>query len=374
LHLLSEFRVIFIGVAYISGKAINKAESQVLKYSVINEQALPAIPAQFMSDEGFERITLEDSVSVEAAINQQQVDFVLELPADAQQKLAEGTQVVVTLHMNDAELNFVYDRANDLVVKVMEDYRNQALLELGVSEEKQAALLKPIRVEKQDVSEQRENWGEKIGGFLPYLLLFACLMGAIPVATDIAAGEKERGTLETLLLAPMPRNQLILGKFITVAIVGALSALLNVVSLFSWGLVLGQGMAAGAVADFMSQISVIDMTLIFLMLLPVVAIFSASLLSLSIYARSFKEAQSYMGILPLVVIMPVMLAMLPGIKLEDGWAWMPLTNVSLAMKELLKGTMDYWQLLSIFASSVLIAGALFAFCVYWFKQEKVLFR
>jgi sodium transport system permease protein len=79
---------------------------------------------------------------------------------------------------------------------------------------------------------------------------------------------------------------------------------------------------------------------------------------------------------PLVflVIVPVILALLPGVELKGGWAWVPLTNVALAMKELIKGTMDYFQLIAIFGSTVVIAGAVLAFCVYWFKQEKVLFR
>jgi sodium transport system permease protein len=110
------------------------------------------------------------------------------------------------------------------------------------------------------------------------------------------------------------------------------------------------------------------------MLVPVVAIFAAMLLSISIYARSFKEAQSYMGPLVIVVIIPAMLALLPGVELKGGWAWAPLVNVALAMKELVKGTMDYYQLIAIFGSTVIIAGALIAFCIYWFKQEKVLFR
>jgi sodium transport system permease protein len=137
---------------------------------------------------------------------------------------------------------------------------------------------------------------------------------------------------------------------------------------------LSQGLAIEFVAEVMAMIGIIDFVLIFLMLIPVVAIFAAVLLSLSIYARSFKEAQSYMGALVMVVVFPVLIAMMPGVKLEGGWIWVPLTNVALAMKELFKGTMDYFALFGIFTSTVAIAAALIAFCVYWFNKEKVLFR
>ena len=196
----------------------------------------------------------------------------------------------------------------------------------------------------------------------------------IPWGMSIGAGEKERGTLETLLISPIDRNKIVMGKFLTIAFAGTMTALLTVTSMVVWGLVLSQGMAIKFVADFMAQIAMHDFLLIFLMLVPVVAIFAAVLLSISIYAKSFKEAQSYMGPMSILVVVPIMLALLPGVELKGVWAWVPITNVSLALKELVKGTMDYYQLFAIFGSTVIIAGALCAFCVYWFNQEKVLFR
>lgn len=193
-------------------------------------------------------------------------------------------------------------------------------------------------------------------------------------AADLGAGEKERGTLETLLISPVERYKIVLGKFLTIGFAGVTTALLTVSSMAIWGLVLSQGMAIKFVMEFMGAISLLDFVLVFLMLIPVVAIFASLLLTLSIYARSFKEAQSYMGFLILIAIVPIIFALLPGVELKGGWAWVPLTNVALAVKELIKGTMDYFQLFAIFGSTALIAGAMIAFSVYWFNQEKVLFR
>ena len=190
----------------------------------------------------------------------------------------------------------------------------------------------------------------------------------------MGAGEKERGTLETLLISPMPRYKLVLGKFFTICFAGLVSALITVSSMAVWGIGLSQGIALTFVADIMSTIGWLDFVLIFLMLIPVVAIFASLLLSLSIYARSFKEAQTYISALMMVIIFPILIAMMPGVKLEGGWAWVPLTNVSLAMKELLKGTIDYVAMFGIFASTIIIAAALLGFSIYWFNKEKVLFR
>ena len=141
-----------------------------------------------------------------------------------------------------------------------------------------------------------------------------------------------------------------------------------------WGIVLSQGMAIKFVTDFMGAISALDFILIFLMLVPVVSIFSSVLLSLSVYARSFKEAQGYMAPLMFIVIVPIIMSLLPGVELKGGWAWVPLTNVSLAIKELVKGTMDYFQLIAIFVSTAAIAAGALGFSVFWFNKEKVLFR
>lgn len=133
-------------------------------------------------------------------------------------------------------------------------------------------------------------------------------------------------------------------------------------------------MAIELITEFMGAISAVDFLLMFAMLVPIVAIFAAVLLSMSIYAKSFKEAQGYMTPLVFIVIIPIILAMLPGIKLEGIYAWVPLMNVALAIKELIKGTMDYMALIPIFLSTTAIAGLLIAFCIYWFNREKVLFR
>lgn len=368
------FPLIFAIVGFVSKQAIDKAETQVLNYGLIGGQYAPEVVRELQDPDKFKLIEIQANADYTEIIRNDTVDFVLEIPANYSSNVLENGQAKVKLYFNDAGLNLVYRRVNEIVKSQSELFQQTAFADLGLDEAKQSALIEPIVLEKVNTADDRENWGEKIGGMLPYLLFIICLTGAMAPATDIGAGEKERGTLETLLISPIDRNKIVMGKFLTIAFAGTMTALITVVSMVIWGLVLSQGMAIKFVADFMAQIAMIDFFLIFLMLVPVVAIFSAVLLSISIYAKSFKEAQSYMGPMTILVIVPIMIALLPGVELKGAWAWVPVTNVSLAMKELVKGTMDYYQLFAIFGSTVIIAGALFAFCVYWFKQEKVLFR
>lgn len=368
------FPLIFGGMAYFTTQAFAKAENKVLKYGVVNSHYSAQISAEFSASELFEQVNIDANDDYAELIKNDRVDFVIVLPDNDGADILTSGQLAINLYLNDAGLNLIYNRVNSIIEKYAIQYQQAAFAHLNVSPDQQVALLKPIVLSKVSTADQRESWGEKIGGMLPYLLFILCFQGAMFPATDIAAGEKERGTLETLLISPIDRTKIVLGKFLTIACAGATTALITVLSMAIWGLVLSRGFAMQFVADFMSQIGVLDFVLMFLMLIPLVAIFASVLLSISIYARSFKEAQSYMGPLVIMVIIPVMVALLPGVELKGGWAWVPLTNVALAMKELVKGTMDYFQLIAIFGSTALIALLLLGFCVYWFKQEKVLFR
>ena len=369
------FPLIFGVAMFFMNSASEKAESKILKYAIVGEAYAPDIASEFASaTDKFLAVDTEGNTDYAQLIKDETLDFVLVIPPEFNEDVLATGQHKIKLILNDAGLNKVYGRVSEIVDVYSDTYQKQAFAQLGLNEVQQEALMAPVVIEKENVADDREVWGERIGGLLPYFIFILCLQGAMAPASDLGAGEKERGTLETLLISPMERYKLVLGKFLTICAAGIITALITVSSMAGWGIVLSQGMAIEFVVEIMSMIGIVDFILIFLMLVPVVAIFAAVLLSLSIFARSFKEAQSYMGSLIMVVIFPVLIAMMPGVELKGGWIWVPLTNVALAMKELFKGTMDYFALFGIFTSTAAIAVALIAFCVYWFNKEKVLFR
>lgn len=369
------FPLILGATIFFTSSAVDKAENKVLNYAIIGGEYSDEIRRGLGdSPEQFKEITLNAGDDYVSMIREGKLDFAIDVPETYSSDVLSSGQHAISLYFNDAGLNMVYKRVNSIIEPLAESYQAAAFDKLNLTEQQRKAVLDPVVIKRENVAEEREVWGERIGAMLPYFLFFLCLQGAMAPASDMGAGEKERGTLETLLISPMPRHELVLGKFFAIATTGIISALITVTSMAVWSLVISQGMAVKFVADLLSAIGIQDFILIFLMLVPVVAVFASLLLSLSIYARSFKEAQSYMGALVMLIIFPIMIAMMPGIELEGVWAWVPITNVSLAMKELIKGTMDYYALLGIFGSTVIIAGALLAFSIFWFNREKVLFR
>jgi sodium transport system permease protein len=372
------FPLIIGGTLYVGSNVVKGAVEKTRTYAIIGEQFSYEFVAKLKDVEQFALETLPSEVRTEeqiiAYVKEGNIDFVLEIPDNYSSKVLESGKITLKLYRNQAGLKVVENMLNKIVKDLSEQYQTTAFASLGLNEDQQIGVVTPIEVEEINVADERETQGETVGGFIPYLIFMLCLQGAMLPASDLGAGEKERGTLETLLITPIERNKIVLGKFFTIAFAGVTSALVTVLSIALWTAVLSKGEAGKILVKFMSSIDAIDFLLVFLMLIPVVAIFAAVLLTLSIYARSFKEAQGYMTPLVFVTIIPVIFAMLPGVELKGIWAWVPLTNVALAIKELVKGTMDYVQLFAIFGSTAVIAGGLLAFCIYWFKQEKVLFR
>jgi len=356
-------------------KAEIKAQTETLTFAIFGAEHLPDLANAFSEEEGFEEVNISTQEAIASAIEENKIKFGLVIPQTAREQIESGEQVAVQFYYNNASVTSkVKNRAGKVIRVFGERCRSKRLAGLGLdTPQEQKHLLNPITIEEHNTADMREVLGERVGGMLPYLFIIFCFMGALYPAIDLGAGEKERGTLETLLLAPIPRFQIVLGKFFVIFTTGVTAALL---CLTSFGFMLaskGQEIT-GELGEVIASVSVVDLVLIAAMLIPTAAMFAALLLSVSIYAKSFKEASAYCGPLNFLVIMPAFIAMLPIVKLDWYWAMVPITNISLAIKELIKGTMNYEMLIAILGSSVVIAGAFLFFCTRWFEREAVLFR
>jgi sodium transport system permease protein len=359
---------------HFTAEAQRRANTETLRYAVFDEHHLPAVAEAFAATPGFERVTLERREDIAAAVAADTIDFALVVNAATGAAEGAGPQTTVALHFdNSATTDKVDERASAVLTSLSERERARRLAALGLPDASHDRLLTPVRVLEVGTADMRAIFGELLGRALPYIFIIFCYMGALYPAVDLAAGEKERGTLETLLLVPVARHRIVLGKYLVVFTAATTAAVLSLVSLGAWGAYKGRAVE-GAFGAILSSIGIVDLALIALMFLPAAAMFAAILLSISIYARSFKEAQSYAVPVNFLVIMPAVLPMLPGVEMTWGWAMVPITNIALAIKELVKGTMDYAMLVAILGSSALLAGLFLAFCTWWFRRESVLFR
>jgi sodium transport system permease protein len=366
--------LIGFGMSQVMSKLSEKARTQQIKYAIFGAQNAPALAELFAKDAGYREVKLDSAGDIRGAIGDDRIKLALNVPAQFAGAIGASQQAAIELHFNSADAGEITrKRVNAVVEQYNATLREKALSDFKLTAPQLAFVLNPVTIDVRSTADQRERIGALVGGMLPYLLIFVCLMAGMYPAIDIGAGEKEAGTLETLLLAPVSRSQLVMGKFLVLFTVALAASLLMVSSL---GLLLRfySGRLDPALAAVVAAISIGDLGMIALMLVPTAAMFAAILLSMSIYAKSYKEAAGMMQPMMIIAIMPMMVAMIPGVELTWLWSAVPLTNIALAMKEIVKGTMDYPKFLMILASSTLLAGILLAFCRRWFSREEVLFR
>jgi sodium transport system permease protein len=203
------------------------------------------------------------------------------------------------------------------------------------------------------------------------------MVGATYPAMDLTAGEKERGTIETILSSPVSRTHLVLGKFFMVLLAAMASAALALASMgFSFALAnkLFQDLGAENAIHFLRALTLGDGLVMFVMVLPVAVFFSAAQLAIALFAKSFKEAQTYLTPLMFLVLLPAMASVAPGLELNPTLALVPILNTSLVSKEIISGTY-HWQYIGlIFLSSSVYAAVALAAAVKLFQREDVLFR
>lgn len=291
------------------------------------------------------------------------------------------TDALVTLEDADASVPFtvLYDSSQslseeafdrlDAVLKVLNRFQlGLRLREASLSPQ----FAQPVELERANVATASRKIQAVLGGLLPYMLFAFCFFGALYPALDVTAGEKERFTMETLLLGPVSRLEIAVGKFLVVFLAAVVAAVLTTGSMvvsFAYGILPPEVAAA-----FNIEFEPLALALTGSLVLPVAALYSALLLAVGLYARSFKEAQSYTVPLQFVLILPMMVSLLPDLQTESHLAWIPFVNISMLMKELLKGNY-LWDFYFITLASTLVLTVLALLGAAWmFRRESVMLR
>jgi len=198
-------------------------------------------------------------------------------------------------------------------------------------------------------------------------------------AIDLTAGEKERGTMETILSSPVSRTHLVLGKFLLVLTASLITAMLLMFSVSVSSAALQKSHLLDQMAeegDETPQLSLGPAAIasVMIMAVPLAVLFSAGLITIALFAKSHKEAQSYIAPLMFLVVVPAISAMLPGVELTPKLSIVPLLNVSLLCKELVTGEYHWNYIVLIFASTCVYAAGALYLAVKMFQRESVLFR
>ncbi|MEM1070819.1 MAG: ABC transporter permease subunit/CPBP intramembrane protease [Planctomycetota bacterium] len=226
--------------------------------------------------------------------------------------------------------------------------------------------VEPVEIVVKDVGEIASR--NLLATIVPLVLVLMTITGAVYPAIDLTAGERERGTMESVMASPVPRGYVLLAKYMAVVMVAFLTAVANLVAMFStlWaggllGLLTGQD-----TFPFLAIIQILGLLVLFS------GFFSALLLSLTSFAKSFKEAQAYLIPIMLLSLTPAMLSLMPGVTLSGTMAVLPLINIVLLARDTLEGTADPVGAIGAIASTVAYAAAALSIAARLFGSDAVM--
>lgn len=362
---------IFVGV--LSARLIGRALLQAPAVMIIGGENSPQILAALRALPDVQ--VLPAASDYARQVIDKKIRAAVELPPDFDAIIARGDTARVRIDVYQGEINSGFGA--DKLQKFFQDFRERTIRQRLDAHHLPENLAEPLLVEESNVAPPEKVGGVVLGGLVPYFVIILSLTGTMYPAMDLTVGEKERGTIETILCSPISRTSLVLGKFLMVLTASLSTAALAIASM---GLTLA---AASRMVGSLPQASTMGLQFritpqaviwVFVMVVPLAVLFSAALLAISLFAKSFKEAQSYLSPLTIVVVAPAIVSILPGVELNARLSLVPILNTSLVSKEIVSGTYHWNYIALIFGSSCVYAAAALWVAIRLFQREDVLFR
>ena len=297
-----------------------------------------------------EFIPFTDTISLIKAIRSDSIQIGIYVPTNAEQLKKAMKPISVTVFHDGTDLG-MKERADVYLTYVQAKWQKQRYAELKINESE----VTPFVMAYSNVASSKEMIGKLVGGFLPYLFIAFGFMGCMFPAIDLFTGEKERGTIETLLTTPVPRWKILFGKMGFIVISGLLAATFNLLGIYLSIEVLDlvkDPVILQAIKDILSPTFII---MLYALLIPLITFFAGIMIPIAVRAKSFKEAQSIISPLNLLIILPAMVGFFPGVELNEVTALIPVVNIVLATKELIAGTLEFHLVAMAFGVMVLLA-------------------
>ena len=362
--------LIFIGSIKFQEYQSKKSDEKVLNIGLINKTSDSQIRDYLLDQKGVYLVEDIDLDSLELGIKNDSLQGGLYIHKNFINDISANAMGEVEVYYKSSDL---MSKAKNRIYNALDIYKNEVVSERLSEFNVDKGLLEPLDIINKDMSTKKETIGKAVGGLIPYMLVIFIFLGAMYPAIDLGAGEKERGSLETLLSSPATKFEITVGKLMVVSLAGMVSGLISVVGISAPIYLLGNipDQIKSTVLEIISPFIIVS---VIILMIPIAIFFASMLLSISFYARSFKEAQSLMGPLNIVIIVPLMLTLGPGIEIDHITALIPLINVGLLTKEILAGSAQPIYFIETLSSLLFFAAIGIRFSVYWFNKENTIFR
>ncbi|MAA92125.1 MAG: hypothetical protein CMQ57_01150 [Gammaproteobacteria bacterium] len=272
-----------------------------------------------------------------------------------------------------------FSQAQSLVTTIIDDFeeteRDERLAALNLDE----AYVNPISINKEDLTTEEESAGSIFGAILALFFVMYVMTGSMYPAIDLGAGEKERGTMETLISTNISSVDIIIGKMLSVTTSAVLTATFSMLG-FAIPLTIMFLFYADSVNDYLfgllsAVVNPVAFIGVFILIIPLSVFMGAFLLTISVYAKTPKEAGLLLGNVLIIFIIPCYVPLInPGLELDFIGALIPCYNLALITNNLIAGTVD-WFLYSVALVSTIVYSCIAIYISYiMFDDENVIFR
>ncbi|MCR5421345.1 MAG: ABC transporter permease subunit [Lachnospiraceae bacterium] len=369
------YPLLIIGMAFLMSAIISGQEEKTYSVAFYKEPELSDKIAGILAGEGEDEFTYElkvvklkgdDEASYREALNSGLINAYV-------RRDESGKYRICYMSANTDSETAAYG-LKDVFSVLRDELRSERIEAEGLMVEE---IFYPIEYETEDLSSTEESLGNRIGSFLPFFIITVILLGAIYPAIDVTAGERERGTLETLLTLPVTNFEMIMSKFLAVSVIASVTAFLNVISM--------GGAVAFLVMSSLNSMAELNISIDFKAFIPgmmftvltmicFALLVTAVCMCVCVFAHNFKEANNYITPVMLIFMFLSYTAVIPDFELNKITAAIPVVNVSLLVRELFKFNYDYVLFFIVLFSTVAYSLIAIRILAFIYNSEEILFN
>ncbi len=360
------YPLLTLSTASIGASTVRKMQEKPSRVVVLNGEDAPRLVEELRKPES--GVTLESLPDPEAALKDNRLDAILDVPEDLERKALATEAVKVEIRIDRSRTSAAFTQRK--LEQILERFERWVIAERLKARSVPDTVLRPIESETEDVASADRRLGNLLGMLLPTMLLITGMFGAFFPAINATTSERELGTLEALLVTPTSKMELLLGKTLLVLLCGLLTAAINLISmaLVLWRVFSMGGRGGESLGSL--QLNVGALALTYVAALPTLIFFAAAVMVVGLFARNYREANSYATPVMLLSLVPTYVSLAEP-KPTPGLLVMPLINTCLIMREVLAGHASPGGFFMAFASSGLYAGLMLSFAARLFSTEQL---
>jgi sodium transport system permease protein len=373
--------LVMLGLPFALGSFFQRETVNISEVAIAGLEHLPPELVELLKAESISVIETKNPQSSPTLVQEDKYAVALNVPETFAQDLAQNT---ASLELYSKEGNVRAELIAGKVENAVDAFRQQLVAERLKQAGLDEGVLEPVTITTIDASSAAEQRSGLLGWLIPFFIAVWALAGGQVAAIDATAGEKERGTLEALLVSPVRRSEIVVGKFLATLVFGLMASLMAILGYMVSGVLLRTVFARQLGTDGSEMASLLggslDVRPLSLLVLILTALFLAGLIAallmgITMFARSFKEAQSYVAPLSFLFIFPAVGLQLADFFSKNSFIYLvPIFNALLLMNEVVQGNIVWLNVLFTWVSLIAFTALLLDFAYRSFRRESVIFR